>query len=272
MPDPRGGAQHGGPGPTAQGVWQGIEQTVNDAVAPVEQAAKELRGGPAGAAKVAGNYLVANWLLGNPVGQAWLFGGFVWQQGQYAWTAATTRDPVERASSATKLTIDLGLYAASVLGARSLGTAPAGAGAANLRLVEPSLAAEVDAAIGTGGRGAARSGLGPVRQGVAGVERAIVDLEASDGRVLGREITLEAGGVRTRPDLFVQLPNGQQVFLEIKTGASARWTPNQAAAFPQIWTQGAIPRGANAAAAGLTPGVPIGPTPVWTVHYPWPLP
>jgi len=31
-------------------------------------------------------------------------------------------------------------------------------------------------------------------------------------------------------------------------------------------------RGANAAAAGLTPGMPIGPMPVWTVYYPWPLP
>ncbi len=25
------------------------------------------------------------------------------------------------------------------------------------------------------------------------------------------------------------------------------------------------------AAAGLTPGVPMGPTPVWVVHQPWPL-
>ena len=119
---------------------------------------------------------------------------------------------------------------------------------------------------------AARGGLAPVQQGAAGVERAVVDLETAGGRVLGREVTIEAGGVRTRPDLFVELPNGQQAFLEIKTGASARLTPNQSIAFPQVWTQGAIPRGANAAAAGLTPGAAIGPTPVWTVHYPWPLP
>jgi hypothetical protein len=119
---------------------------------------------------------------------------------------------------------------------------------------------------------AARGGPGPVLQGAAGVERAILDLEASGGRVLGREITLEAGGVRTRPDLFVELPSGQQAFLEIKTGAFASLTPNQMAAFPQIWAEGAIPRGANAAAAGLIPGVPIGPTPVWTVYYLWPLP
>ena len=119
---------------------------------------------------------------------------------------------------------------------------------------------------------AASGGLAPVRQGAAGVERAVADLEAAGGRVLGREITIDAGGVRTRPDLFVELPSGQQAFLEIKTGASAGLTPNQTAAFPQIWTQGGIPCGANAAAAGLTPRVPIGPTTVWTVHYPWPLP
>jgi hypothetical protein len=119
--------------------------------------------------------------------------------------------------------------------------------------------------------GGGTSGIGPVRQGAAGVERAIADLEASGGRVLGREITVEAGGVRTRPDLFAELPNGQQAFLEIKTGPSAGLTPNQTKAFPQISTQGGIPRGANAAGAGLTPGTAIGPTPVWTIHYPWPL-
>lgn len=118
----------------------------------------------------------------------------------------------------------------------------------------------------------AKGGVGSVRQGAAGVGQAVADLEAAGGRVLGREVTIEAGGVRTRPDVFVELASGQRVFLEIKTGASAKRTRNQAKAFPQIWTQGGVPRGANAAAAGLTPGVPIGPTPVWTVHYPWPLP
>lgn len=89
--------------------------------------------------------------------------------------------------------------------------------------------------------------------------------------MLGREITIEAGGVRTRPDLFVELPNGQLAFLEIKTGPSAGLTANQTVAFPIIWTRGGIPIGPNAAAAGLTPGVPIPPTPVWTVYNFWPL-
>ncbi|MGH3937264.1 MAG: hypothetical protein ACRDTG_01300, partial [Pseudonocardiaceae bacterium] len=116
-----------------------------------------------------------------------------------------------------------------------------------------------------------RGGAGPVRQGAAGVQRTVDDLEASGGRVLGREITIEAGGVRTRPDLFVELPSGQPAFLEVKTGPSAGLTPNQTTAFPQIAAQGGVPRGANAAAAGLTPGTAIGPTPVWVVHQPWPL-
>lgn len=127
-----------------------------------------------------------------------------------------------------------------------------------------------EAAVASGA--AAKGGLGPGLQGTAGVERAVADLEAAGGHVLGREVMIEAGGVRTRLDLYVELPTKQEAFLEVKTGPSATWTKNQAAAIPQIWTQGGIPRGANAAAAGLTPGVPIGPTPVWTVHYPWPLP
>lgn len=117
----------------------------------------------------------------------------------------------------------------------------------------------------------ARGGAGPVSQGAAGVERTVADLKAAGGRVLGREVTVEAGGVRTRPDLFVELPCGTKCFIEVKTGPSAGLTPNQATGFPAIRSSGAIPRGRNAAAAGLTPGVPMGPTPVWTVWQPWPL-
>ena len=83
--------------------------------------------------------------------------------------------------------------------------------------------------------------------------------------------SLEAGGVRTRPDLFVELPCGARCFLEVKTGPGAGLTRNQATGFPSIRSSGAVPRGANAAAAGLTPGVPMGPTPVWIVRPPWPL-
>ena len=51
-------------------------------------------------------------------------------------------------------------------------------------------------------------GIGPVLQGQAGVDRAIAQIEAEGGQVLGTEITVDAGGVRTRPDLFVQNADG----------------------------------------------------------------
>jgi hypothetical protein len=116
-----------------------------------------------------------------------------------------------------------------------------------------------------------RGGAGPVYQGQAGVNQAVADLEAAGGRVLGREITLDANGVRTRLDLFVELPNGKQVFLEIKTGPDAGLTPNQTQAFPDIRQGGAVPAGQHARDALLDPGVPLGPTEVWVVHEPWPL-
>ena len=124
---------------------------------------------------------------------------------------------------------------------------------------------------GGGGAAATRGGAGPVAQGAAGVERTVDDLEAAGGRVLGRETTIEAGGVRTKPDLYAELPCGTRCFLEVKTGPSAGLTPNQTVGYPAIRAGGGIPRGGNAAAAGLTPGVPMPPTPVWVVHQPWPL-
>ncbi len=117
-----------------------------------------------------------------------------------------------------------------------------------------------------------RGGAGPVRQGQAGVNRTVAEIEDAGGTVLGREVTVEAGGVRTRPDLFVETPCGVRCFVEVKTGPTAGLTPNQTTAFPEIISSGGVPRGANAAAAGLPPGQPIGPTPVWVVHQPWPLP
>jgi len=53
-----------------------------------------------------------------------------------------------------------------------------------------------------------------------------VDTIASGRRVLGREVTQEVGGVRTRVDLYAEIPGGQRVFVEVKTGPHARLTPN----------------------------------------------
>jgi RHS repeat-associated protein len=133
--------------------------------------------------------------------------------------------------------------------------------------------------LGTGGRlvaatdasetaAAVRGGIGPVLKGQAGVERAIAQIESEGGQVVGREITVDAGGVRTRPDLFVQNADGSYSFVEVKNGASAGLTPNQEAAFPVIRAGGAVPAGANAAATKvLTPGVPMGPIPVRVIQY-----
>ena len=131
-----------------------------------------------------------------------------------------------------------------------------------LRPSQPAIASGSCVATEAAGTG----GIGPVLKGQAGVNQVAADIEASGGQVLGREITVEAGGVRTRPDLFVEDACGNRCFVEVKNGPSAGMTPNQRAAFPVIQAQGGVPVGANAAAAGLTPGVPIGPTPVWVVH------
>lgn len=84
-------------------------------------------------------------------------------------------------------------------------------------------------------------------------------------------MTVVADGVRTRPDLLVELPCGSRCFVEVKIGPGAALTSNQSSAFLVIRSTGTVTVGGNAAAAGLTPGVPIGPTPVWVVRQPWPL-
>jgi hypothetical protein len=100
---------------------------------------------------------------------------------------------------------------------------------------------------------------------------------AAGGRILGREIGIKAGGWRTRIDLYARLPGGQKAFVEVKTSETEVQSPaedkslNQKGAFPAIISQGGLRYGPNAAKAGLSPGVPIGPTQVWIVRQPWPL-
>jgi hypothetical protein len=156
--------------------------------------------------------------------------------------------------------------------AEGVSAANAGAGAAgdSMAATNGSLGAAGDSVSG-GITARLRGGAGLVYQGQAGVKQAIADLESSGGRVMGYEITLDVNKVRTRLDLFVKLPNGKNVFLEIKTGPEARLTPNQTAAFPGIRQGGAIPAGQRASDALLDTGVPLGPTEVWVVNEPWPL-
>ena len=111
-------------------------------------------------------------------------------------------------------------------------------------------------------------GAAPVLAGQAGVRLAAAGLESAGFMVRGSEITMEAAGLRTRIDLFVRAPEGgglvpgtstrvnplQEFFVEVKTGPTARLSPNQRALFPEIREYGGIPRGARAAEAGLTVG------------------
>ena len=115
---------------------------------------------------------------------------------------------------------------------------------------------------------APKGGIGPVLKGQAGVDQAIAEIEAAGHTVLGREITVEVGGIRTRPDLLIQRSDGLLEFIEVKNGPSASLTANQITGFPLIQSGGAIPRGANAANAGLSVGTPLGPTLVRIVKYP----
>ena len=116
---------------------------------------------------------------------------------------------------------------------------------------------------------AAKGGTGPVLQGQAGVTRAITEIEAQGGQVLGREVTLQVGSGRTRLDLFIQNAQGEFEFIEVKNGVNAGLNANQSQLFPAIRQSGATPVGANAANTGiLAPGVPIGPTPVRMIKYP----
>lgn len=120
-------------------------------------------------------------------------------------------------------------------------------------------------------------GATPVKQGEAGVDRTIAEIQAAGGTIKGREITLDVNGVRTRPDLFANFPDpanaaGKDVFVEVKTGPNADLTANQTTGYPGVRAGGAVPRGGNAARAGLTPGSPLPPTPVVVVRQPWPLP
>jgi len=113
-----------------------------------------------------------------------------------------------------------------------------------------------------------RGGIGPVLKGEAGVQRAITRAEARGETVLGREITIDTAAGRTRPDLLTRTPEGRLRFIECKNGPCAALNPRQRQAFPLIERQGGIPRGGNAAAAGLEPGVPIGPTEVLIERFP----
>jgi hypothetical protein len=142
-------------------------------------------------------------------------------------------------------------YGLGVLGA-------AGFGAAGAAGIEEAAAAVADSGAG---------GIGPVLQGQRGVAEAIRQIESEGGVVIGREIIIDAGGVRARPDLLIKNADDSFNFVEVKTGGGTL-TTNQRIVYPLIEQGGAVPAGANAANAGLTPGLPLRPMPVRTIRLP----
>jgi len=117
------------------------------------------------------------------------------------------------------------------------------------------------------GAATAKGGIGPVLKGQEGVARAMAEYEAAGGKVLGQQISIRAGGRRAIPDFYGQNAQGIREFIEVKNGPKAALNPNQQRVFPIIQQSGGVPVGKNAAAAGLTPGVPIPPTPVRVITY-----
>ena len=67
-----------------------------------------------------------------------------------------------------------------------------------------------------------RRGFRRLKREQAGVNKVAADIEAQGGRITGKEITVESGGVRIRPDLGVQWPDGGIEGIEVKTGHHSR--------------------------------------------------
>jgi hypothetical protein len=124
------------------------------------------------------------------------------------------------------------------------------------------------AIFGKAGAAAAVSRTGGIKnvlKGTKGVNWVKNEINSMGGRVIGEETTLiSANGWWTRPDLYVELPNGTRGFIEVKNGLRARLRLNQRMAYPSIRSRGAIAIGPNASAAGLSGWIP--PTPVWVIN------
>ena len=102
-------------------------------------------------------------------------------------------------------------------------------------------------------------GIGPVLKGQQGVAKSEAEALANGEKILGDEVTFELpSGNRTRSDLVTEPSGGGIKIREAKNGPTAALTPAQTE-MQQIAKQGGtvIPRGARAAGAGFTPGVPV---------------
>jgi RHS repeat-associated protein len=116
--------------------------------------------------------------------------------------------------------------------------------------------AQIEGAAFSNSMGLARGGLDPVLKGQAGVDGIVNALENA-GYQTYTEVTMQSttSAMRTRIDIFVRGPNGEQFFIEVKNGASAALTRNQRMLYPALENgAGLIARGANAVKAGLIAG------------------
>jgi RHS repeat-associated protein len=108
-------------------------------------------------------------------------------------------------------------------------------------------------------------GIGPVLKGTEGVNRAIQEVEAEGGHILGKEITIRNSAGTARPDFVYQDADGNIVIAEAKNGPTAGLNSNQAAVLTEFQRSGGQFVGGNARAAGLPPSA--GPTPVRIFKY-----
>jgi RHS repeat-associated protein len=128
-----------------------------------------------------------------------------------------------------------------------------------------------DAGIGIlGARGAvARGGITPVLKGAAGVERAIAEIEAEGGTVIGTNVTIKTGVGKGEivADVLYKDAEGNLVIGEAKNGPTADFNPNQRA---NGYPQGGPVSGTIAGTKGgpqYPAGTPISNVPVRTFPY-----
>ena len=106
-----------------------------------------------------------------------------------------------------------------------------------------------------------------LNQGRIGEGRLVEYIEKAGGEILGEQVTVEIGCVRTRVDVVAEI-NGEVVFFEAKNGTYARLTQNQSAAYNNFENgASAVAKGMNASNAGYSPGSTIPVNRIEIYHY-----
>ena len=88
--------------------------------------------------------------------------------------------------------------------------------------------------------------MSPYEKGQQGVNRAMEEVKAKGGSILGKEISLDVDGTRVRVDFAAEIDDKLYLY-EVKNGPKAGFTPNQKIAYPLMKQKfPIIPRGGNA--------------------------